>query len=202
MIKSIMVKDFDAFVDRNSSRMTQGFSSTKSRSDKIWMKQMSSAAGEEWKDLRSTFSPIFTSGKMKAMLKFIQQTSNVMMEHIDKEVNNNRDFEVKEIMGKFSMDTIASCAFGVDAQAFTNKDSKFVEYASGIFKQTITDGLKVFMILLNFMASFVEMISLAFLVSHGLGTWRSTPDATVGHNIDKIHGNRIFLPSSHVLLEA
>ena len=40
------------------------------------------------------------------------------------------------------MDTIASCAFGVDSQAFTNKDSKFVEYASNIFKQTFTDAAK------------------------------------------------------------
>ena len=27
----------------------------------------------------------------------------------------------KELLGKYSMDTIASCAFGVDSQAFTNK---------------------------------------------------------------------------------
>ena len=32
----------------------------------------------------------------------------------------NEDFEVKELMGKFTMDTIASCAFGVDAQSFNS----------------------------------------------------------------------------------
>ena len=48
----------------------------------------------------------------------------------------------KDLLGKYSMDTIASCAFGVDSQAFTNKDSKFVEFASNIFKQTFTDAAK------------------------------------------------------------
>ncbi len=57
-----MVKDFDYFVDRNSSRVLDFFKTTKTRSDEIWMRQMTNASGEEWKDLRATFSPIFTSG--------------------------------------------------------------------------------------------------------------------------------------------
>ena len=48
------------------------------------------------------------------------------------------------------MDTIASCAFGVDAQAFTNKDSKFVQYADRIFKNTFSDGIKLFLIMIPF----------------------------------------------------
>ena len=52
-------------------------------------------------------------------------------------------FELRDILGKYSMDTIASCAFGVNAQAFSNKDSKFVKYAANIFRQTVTDGIKL-----------------------------------------------------------
>ncbi len=87
------------------------------------------------------------AGKMKAMMKFLQQTSKIMVEYIDKEAEAGNDFEAKEMMGKFSMDTIASCAFGVDAQAYTNKDSKFVEYASNIFKSTMKDAIKVLTVL-------------------------------------------------------
>ena len=32
----------------------------------------------------------------------------------------------KELLGKYSMDTIASCAFGVDSQAFTNKGLTYI----------------------------------------------------------------------------
>ena len=48
------------------------------------------------------------------------------------------------------MDTIASCAFGVDAQAFTNKESKFVEYAKEIFSQSYKDALKMVLLFIPF----------------------------------------------------
>ncbi len=80
---------------------------------------------------------------MKAMLLFMQETCKIMMTHIDKAIDAGEDFELKEMMGKYSMDTIASCAFGVDAQAYTNKDSKFVQYGSRIFEQKPSDFLKV-----------------------------------------------------------
>ena len=41
-----------------------------------------------------------------------------------------------------SMDSIASCAFGVDAQSFSNRDTKFVQNAREIFRRKLVDGLK------------------------------------------------------------
>ena len=43
----------------------------------------------------------------------------------------------------YSMDTIASAAFGIDAESFTNDKSKFIEYAKNIFKSRLIDGLKI-----------------------------------------------------------
>ena len=43
----------------------------------------------------------------------------------------------------YSMDTIASAAFGIDAESFTNDKSKFIEYAKNIFKSRLIDGLKM-----------------------------------------------------------
>ncbi len=47
--------------------------------------------------------------------------------------SGGKEFEVKESMGRFTMAMIASCAFGVDVEAF-NRDSQFIENAKGIFK--------------------------------------------------------------------
>ena len=76
--------------------------------------------GDEWKDVRSTFSPIFTSGKMKAMMVFIRETSQNLTKEIRKHATDGNEVELKDVFGKFSMDTIASCAFGVDAQSFSS----------------------------------------------------------------------------------
>ena len=65
---------------------------------------------------------------------------------MDKHADKKEAFELKEILGKYSMDTIASCAFGVDSQAFTNEKSTFVKYASRIFENNVTDGIKLSML--------------------------------------------------------
>ena len=75
LIKNLLVKDFDVFVDRDKS-FVEKMRKTNTLTDKIWLEQMSSALGENWKNIRSTFTPIFTSGKMKAMMVFIQETCN------------------------------------------------------------------------------------------------------------------------------
>jgi cytochrome P450 len=76
--------------------------------------------GEEWKDVRTTFSPIFTSGKMKAMMVFIRETCKHLTDEIRNQSSSGNEFELKNVFGKFSMDTLASCAFGVDAQSFSS----------------------------------------------------------------------------------
>ena len=77
---------------------------------------MTNATGDLWKDQRITFSPIFTSGKLKAMIPFIKEINKRLFNKIEKEAENGNEFELFNAFGKFSMDTIASCAFGVDAQ--------------------------------------------------------------------------------------
>ncbi len=64
LIRKILVKDFEYFVNRAPSKMHDYFPrGTRTRSEDIWLSQMTNATGEEWKDLRATFSPIFTSGQ-------------------------------------------------------------------------------------------------------------------------------------------
>ena len=57
---------------------------------------------------------------MKAMMVFIRETSRRLAEEFRKNVEAGTEFELKDVFGKYSMDTIASCAFGVDAQSFSS----------------------------------------------------------------------------------
>ena len=65
LMSQIMVKDFEHFVDRVP---TKRMDKPMSKSEQAWSRQLTSLGGDEWKDVRSTFSPIFTSGKMKVTL--------------------------------------------------------------------------------------------------------------------------------------
>ena len=68
------------------------------------------------------------------MFVFMQETCKRLTNALDDIADKDESFEVKEILGKYSMDTIASCAFGVDAQIYTNHKSDFVTNASNMFK--------------------------------------------------------------------
>ena len=87
LVRHILVKDFDHFVDRSVSLVSGRSGNLLQKGDlvdRIWAKQMISAKGEEWKNMRSAFSPIFTPGKMKAMLIFMQETCKELLSGIGK----------------------------------------------------------------------------------------------------------------------
>jgi len=138
LLRLIQVKDFDHFVDRNSASDNKKFFSG-GELDQIWQYMMTSISGDEWKDVRTTFSPIFTSGKMKGMLKYILHISGGLVDELEMKAKDGEEFELKDVFGKFSLDALASAAFGVDGESFTNKDSLFVKYAARIFEQTKLD---------------------------------------------------------------
>lgn len=69
--------------------------------------------------------------KMKMMIHFINVATKDMAQEFDKAVKDNNEIELKDLCGKFSMDTIASCAFGINAKSFKS-GSLFVKHAHGI----------------------------------------------------------------------
>ncbi len=102
--------------------------------DTIWLKEMIHAKGEPWKNMRSAFTPIFTSGKLKGMLPLISKINQELMASLEQDADSNGEFELKDKFGRFTMGTIASCAFGVDSRSFSNEDSQFVQYARRVFR--------------------------------------------------------------------
>ena len=84
LAKTIMVKDFGSFHDRTSPGLVKKLGMAPNKVDQILVHQMTMAPGETWKNLRTTFSPIFTSGKMKAMMAFMNETGKRMVLEMEK----------------------------------------------------------------------------------------------------------------------
>jgi len=140
LIKHIQVKDFDHFVDRTSDVINKK-TFAGGDLDKIWALQLTSITGDEWKSVRSAFTPIFTSGKMKGMLKFIKHVAGDLTEEMEKKAKEGEEFELKDVFGKFSLDALASSAFGVNGESFKDKDSVFVKNAAAIFKNSTLENI-------------------------------------------------------------
>lgn len=82
-------------------------------------------------DMRSTLSPAFTGMKMRLMFDFVskvgKQTAQTLRQKIIQ--GGGKDFEFKELATKFTVDNIASCAFGIEVNSFDNPNNEFHEIA-------------------------------------------------------------------------
>ena len=116
--------------------------------------------GDTWKTIRSTFTPIFTSGKMKTMLPLIREVSGQLTDELARKVEAGQEFDLKDVFGKYSLDGLASCAFGVDAQSFTNEKSVFVKYAADIFTEGAMDNLSFLIKLVPGMGTVLELFNI------------------------------------------
>ena len=69
------------------------------------------------------------------MLPLLEEINKKIEGHIKEQSKSNDEIELKCLMGKFTMDALASCAFGVDSGSFasTNSDSEFLKQAKIIF---------------------------------------------------------------------
>merc|ERR1712055_1048893 len=74
---------------------------------------------------------------MKHMLKFVIDVSKGLFTEMERQTEKG-EFELKEVTGKFSLDALATCAFGLDFDSFGGESSNaFVEHAADVFKQDI-----------------------------------------------------------------
>ena len=68
LIKHVLIKDFDHFVDRRAFTVNP-----RTKAAKMFAQMLTLLKGDKWKKMRSTLSPVFTSGKLKSMTSFINK---------------------------------------------------------------------------------------------------------------------------------
>ncbi|CAH2105992.1 unnamed protein product [Euphydryas editha] len=123
LIKKITIKDFDHFLDH------RGFADD--AVEPLFSRNLFSLKGEEWKDMRSTLSPAFTSSKIKLMVPFMEEVGDQMIRAVKKNIKESDsgsiDVEVKDLSSRFANDVIASCAFGLKVNSHSDENNKFYE---------------------------------------------------------------------------
>lgn len=103
IIRNVLVKDFQHFVDR-------GLYSDEKR-DPL-SAHLFNLNGDEWKNLRIKLSPTFTSGKLKAMFSTLVDCGTPLQKFIDNATSSSQTVEVRELSARYATDVIASVAFG------------------------------------------------------------------------------------------
>ncbi|ROT64020.1 putative cytochrome P450 6a2 [Penaeus vannamei] len=150
---NILVKDFDHFVDR----MTLALPHEK---DKMTAQMLSLKKGEEWKQLRAIMSPTFSSGKMKGMFPLVCEKADAFVAFSLNDSRGKPYVDMKYNFGRFTIDTIASCAFGIECNSLVDEDAEFPKRADKIFEATPFDILKF--LFMNTLPSLAKLLNLRF----------------------------------------
>ncbi|XP_021957428.1 cytochrome P450 9e2 [Folsomia candida] len=120
IIKSVLVKDFDHFVDRAGHIPTP-------KNDYLFAKMLLVLKGDQWKALRSKLSPAFTTGKIKRLFALFDQSGKKLVKFIEDETTTTNEMDLSTGYSKFAMDVIASAVCSMNSKAFEEKDPSVFE---------------------------------------------------------------------------
>ncbi|CAG2111481.1 unnamed protein product, partial [Medioppia subpectinata] len=133
VIKHILVKDFHLFTDRPLP--------TNARHP-IGSENLSIAGGHQWRRMRSTVSPMFTSGRMRRTYPLIGHCLRQLMATLAESAATpgGGSLDVYEAYLWYAMDTIAAAAWGVETNAKLRPDEPLVHTAHQLAN---ISGLKI-----------------------------------------------------------
>lgn len=134
LLKQMFVKDFDCFSGKKPLKLT--------KHDKVISDTLVLKTGEEWKKLRAIMSPTFSSGKMKGMFPLVCQKADDLVSFCLKEARTKPVIDMKHNFSRFTLDTIASCAFGLECNSLGDEDSDFSKKVDKFFKLTTASTLR------------------------------------------------------------
>ena len=123
IVKSVCVKHADNF--------PKLFNLEANRDDR---KSLEISHGEVWAALRKSLSPIFTSGKLKAMMEPMEGVADNMLAYLDGKVGRGETVvDFRRVFGSLSLETIAECAFGIRFDAHRNPDHPLFKNVRDVF---------------------------------------------------------------------
>ncbi|KAG5667307.1 hypothetical protein PVAND_015293 [Polypedilum vanderplanki] len=138
LIREIFVKNFEVFHER-------GFNISE-EADPL-SQHLSFKNGQEWKDLRSKLSQVFSSGKIKMMFPNVMRICDRMIDYLMPYAEKIEPLEMKDVYCSFTTEVISDCAFGITADCLGNPDNEFKKCAKKIFEPTAFEMIKLMLII-------------------------------------------------------
>ncbi len=97
---------------------------------------MFSIEDEKWRFLRNKLSPVFTSGKLKAMYPEIGNKVGALISAIDSKLESESSVELKNISIRFTVDVLSSVAFGMEAKTLSGENERILRIFKEIFPES------------------------------------------------------------------
>ncbi|XP_025103422.1 cytochrome P450 3A5-like [Pomacea canaliculata] len=124
IVKEILVKDFNNFVDRFF--IVDTF-------PPVVDKGLFFTGGSTWKRLHRLMTPTFTVGKLKNMSHFMDRCAKILKDNLREKTNHKEVIDTNDVFGAFTMDVVAGTAFGLETNSQTQPAEPFVKSMKNMF---------------------------------------------------------------------
>ncbi|XP_005413827.1 PREDICTED: cytochrome P450 3A14-like isoform X2 [Chinchilla lanigera] len=181
MIKTVLVKEcYSTFTNRRSFGPV-GF----------MQKAISLAEDEEWKRIRTTMSPTFTSGKLKEMFPIIEQYGDVLVKNLQREAEKAKPVSMKDILGAYSMDVITGTSFGVNIDSLNKPQNSFVEKAKKLVRFDVFNPLFLSVAIFSFLTPLYEMLNITIFPHDSLTFFKNFVIKTKENRLETNQKHRV-----------
>lgn len=152
IIKSILTKTFDSFMDRGiyCDEIADPLTA-----------HLFALAGSKWKNMRAKLSPTFSSGKIKMMFPTLVACSKDISIILNKTIEKKEALDVRELTATFSTDVIANCAFGLECNSIMDPDTEFRKYGRMLLDNNLVQKMKMMIGFLK--PSLLQILRIPFL---------------------------------------
>ncbi|XP_043288012.1 cytochrome P450 9e2-like [Venturia canescens] len=114
VIKFVTVKNFDNFVNHTAL--------VDDRLDPFFGKNLFGLRDDSWRSMRSILSPSFTSSKIKGMFHLVSECGAKFANNLS---SKSQEIELKDNFTRYTMDVIATAAFGITVDSIKNPTNEF-----------------------------------------------------------------------------
>ncbi|KAK3603580.1 hypothetical protein CHS0354_017293 [Potamilus streckersoni] len=153
LLKKIFVKNFNSFSDRFEIKGSDPWPIYKS---------VFFLHGDDWTRVRKIITPTFSSGKLKLMIPEINRCGVVLAKIFQKNAQSKSSVNLKQLCGRFTMDVIASTAFGIQTNSMENPDDPFVTLAQKVFGSEFSSPGVILSVLFPRLAPLITKLGFGF----------------------------------------
>ncbi|KAH8238683.1 hypothetical protein KR038_000927, partial [Drosophila bunnanda] len=119
LVKHIMIKDFSNFSDKGLYY---------NEKDDPLSAHLFNLDGSQWRLLRGKLSSAFAFGKMKVMYPTVMSVAEELLAVMHEKVERNSVLDIRDIMARFTVDVIGTCAFGINCNSLRDESSEFLHF--------------------------------------------------------------------------
>ncbi|XP_033742606.1 cytochrome P450 3A24-like [Pecten maximus] len=141
LLKEILVKDFNSFVNRRDF----------DQMDDPLRDSLLTLKDDHWRFVRNVITPTFSGKKLRAMGPLIRQAGDLLLANLEEKAVKGEDTSLKVTFGAYTMDIIARTAFGLEVNSQRDPNDPFIKHVKVFSDSKVAAVLGIIYLFFPFM---------------------------------------------------